>query len=728
MLSIRDAHKSIDSDRHTRRTIQGVGEAGVRARHRHISISISTAVLASTLAFCVGAAYPLDLGEPDAQSALGRPLRLSIPMTGDQVRNVSARCIKVKLVSLEDTLIVAPKVRVSHYRGSAEMLLTTYKKITEPALTVSIRSICGPQLQRDYQILLDLPANARQTAEGPPVVIGAAGTELAESPSSRYHAGNKSHQVRNAKKPHWPKSQQSQRADATVQIDRSEAIPRLVRVAKLPGNALKLRGPTVLPLDLHSPGGLRLMLSVRLDLPVSWVEDGPHGVAASIAARAKTNVSEAAATRRTEMAALDTAISERQSQLLALQRRIEELEAKRVKTEVVATAETPQPTETPPPTETGADSAPPPPAPEAGRDSAPQTPEARQDSTPQSVEAAADPAQPTLEPRARTNRWFWTFFGFLIVSLIIKYWAELPMQQAEARESKPQGKPRRTGHSTIGEPSMFYFDHDIAGIKVEEHLEGELPSAMAFVPVPAKAFTPPAAAATALEVEATEADRPIPVLIAETATNVDLFEENIEVFEALPFEEVVVAPVSDPLNELISGWKSHDVATGAEMPKVSELTDVMNQAEFWVSVNKLESAAQVLEQFGDVDRPRSPLIWLYLFDLYKKLDSREKYDSLRRRFHRTFNAKVPAWKELSIQKSTQGLEELPLLLEKITSLWHSEDSIPFLESLLVDDRDGTRQGFELAVYCDILFLIDIAHALNANSEYVAMSTMFKLGP
>jgi hypothetical protein len=37
--------------------------------------------------------------------------------------------------------------------------------------------------------------------------------------------------------------------------------------------------------------------------------------------------------------------------------------------------------------------------------------------------------------------------------------------------------------------------------------------------------------------------------------------------------------------------------------------------------------------------------------------------------------------------------------------------LPFLESLLVDDRDGKRMGFELPVYRDILLLISVANEL-----------------
>lgn len=168
--------------------------------------------------------------------------------------------------------------------------------------------------------------------------------------------------------------------------------------------------------------------------------------------------------------------------------------------------------------------------------------------------------------------------------------------------------------------------------------------------------------------------------------------------------------------------------TDTEMPTVEELTDAMHEAEFWISLNKPESAAKVLEQYGDVDQPSSPLTWLYLLDLYRKINDQTKYEALLERFHNTFNGKVPEWGMPDNVTEFQGLMALPLLLDKITVLWNTDDIVPFLQSLLVDDRDGKREGFALAVYCDILFLIDIASDAQATHQHARLSKALTLGP
>ncbi len=148
--------------------------------------------------------------------------------------------------------------------------------------------------------------------------------------------------------------------------------------------------------------------------------------------------------------------------------------------------------------------------------------------------------------------------------------------------------------------------------------------------------------------------------------------------------------------------------------KVEEISDVTQEAEFWMSVNDPERAIEILEPQADVDQPDSPVPWLYLLDLYRVVSHKEKYDQLRDRFVVFFNANIP---EFEVDPSTlpsRTLDDFEHLMKKICTLWNSNEAIPFLQSLLVDDRDGKRMGFELPVYRDILLLISIANELERN--------------
>lgn len=144
---------------------------------------------------------------------------------------------------------------------------------------------------------------------------------------------------------------------------------------------------------------------------------------------------------------------------------------------------------------------------------------------------------------------------------------------------------------------------------------------------------------------------------------------------------------------------------------VEEISDVTQEAEFWMSLKEPQRALDILEPQSKIEKPDSPVPWLYLLDVYSEIRDRSKYDALRERFERLFNARVPEFDEHNFENNVQSLEGYPHLVGNICELWHSNGILPYLESLLVDDRDGARAGFDLPVYRDILMLIGTAREL-----------------
>ena len=145
--------------------------------------------------------------------------------------------------------------------------------------------------------------------------------------------------------------------------------------------------------------------------------------------------------------------------------------------------------------------------------------------------------------------------------------------------------------------------------------------------------------------------------------------------------------------------------------KVEEISDVTQEAEFWISLNDPQRAIEILEQQSNVDHPDSPVPWLYLLDLYREVKNKQKHDVLRERFIRLFNANVAKYGESIQSAQPRSIEEFPYLLSRICALWNKDGIVEFLENLLIDDRDGARVGFDLPVYREILLLISIAHEL-----------------
>lgn len=145
--------------------------------------------------------------------------------------------------------------------------------------------------------------------------------------------------------------------------------------------------------------------------------------------------------------------------------------------------------------------------------------------------------------------------------------------------------------------------------------------------------------------------------------------------------------------------------------KVEEISDVTQEAEFWISMNDPLRAIEILQAQERIEHPDSPVPWLFLLDLYRTVKDVERYNQLRDRFIVHFNANIPEFDVDLTLLPMRCLEDFEHLLGRICALWGTHEIIPYLESLLVDDREGKRAGFDLPVYRDILMLLGIAHEL-----------------
>ncbi len=146
--------------------------------------------------------------------------------------------------------------------------------------------------------------------------------------------------------------------------------------------------------------------------------------------------------------------------------------------------------------------------------------------------------------------------------------------------------------------------------------------------------------------------------------------------------------------------------------KVEEISDVTQEAEFWISMNDPQRAIEILAAQEQLEHPDSPVPWLFLLDLYRTVNDQQKYDRLRDRFIVFFNANIPEFETNLSTLPSRHLEDFPHLMQKICEAWNGNNIISYLESLLVDDREGKRAGFDLPVYRDILMLLGIAHELD----------------
>jgi len=144
---------------------------------------------------------------------------------------------------------------------------------------------------------------------------------------------------------------------------------------------------------------------------------------------------------------------------------------------------------------------------------------------------------------------------------------------------------------------------------------------------------------------------------------------------------------------------------------IEEVSDITQEAEFWMSVNDPHRAIEILEPQSRDENPGTPVPWLYLLDLYRLVGDEDNYRDLRQRFKHKFNARIPNFHEEITPGSVRSFEDFPHLVTNCTALWATDDISAYLESLLIDDREGERIGFDLPVYRDILFLLGICNEL-----------------
>ena len=142
---------------------------------------------------------------------------------------------------------------------------------------------------------------------------------------------------------------------------------------------------------------------------------------------------------------------------------------------------------------------------------------------------------------------------------------------------------------------------------------------------------------------------------------------------------------------------------------VDEIDSVVEQAKLFVALGRTHRAIDLLVDYIDTIRGTSAEPWVYLMDLYRNLDNKREFDVLAVRFKHAFNVVEPQWdNELVDLTIPVSLDEFPYIENKLVALWGTSECVNFLTELISDNREGTRAGFSMGVFSEILLLIAIA--------------------
>lgn len=590
--------------------------------------------------------FAVGLGSLQVQSALNQPLRATLPIFGTDISSISELCPKGKIESFDGVLLARPQISFSGGAQPPTLIITTTQPINEPAVAINIEVGCGTSVRRGYQALLDPVATPQVAAKGQPSAPALADVSMNPVQAAFAAAPAVPAAAASTKQEKATRGKEEKvRASSLTNLSKKKKV-RIASVEQ-PTSVDHKRGLTT---QLHSKKTSHNVL--RLSAEVNPVES------------------------TSMLNGLKLSDSIMIQGLETDPQKVNELRAAQLRFAAVMRGEDPEQNAE---NET-----------RAAQEKI-QTLLKEADQIKQQTEQARIAFEEEQKKSVNVN-WFMGLGALLLVCVIAIAWLARRLAEINRINQRPFWS-----HDDADEDDTATSSHD--------HDDSPFSD-------------------TVVEFEDTSSlhDDAMTAVSAESGHS-----ENDATFgkPAGKIHSVSKDPVVDASAGDIAA--AHPVETSAEilpLPKqpvslrnrkrlamieVEEISDAMEEAEFWISLRDPQRAISVLEHFGDVARPKSPMAWLYLLKLYREINERAKFDALLQRFKAHFNTKAPEWDAKLDETSAKGLEDYPHLVNQICLLWGSNQVARYLEDLLFNNRDGQREGFDLPVYLDLIMLANIAY-------------------
>jgi hypothetical protein len=184
---------------------------------------------------------------------------------------------------------------------------------------------------------------------------------------------------------------------------------------------------------------------------------------------------------------------------------------------------------------------------------------------------------------------------------------------------------------------------------------------------------------------------PAPTASPTTAdTGLDMRPARAEPITHLQFEPPAYAAAS----EATAG------APGDPARAAIELANIMT------AMGLSDSAARTLVEHIRENPRQSLEHWLKLLELYRLNGNRKEFERSAEEMHQHFNVQVDQWVAEDGSERT-SLEDYPHLRSQLVRRWRQPDACELLQTLLMDNREGTRIGFPINVAEEILLLLAI---------------------
>lgn len=638
---------------------------------------LASCLVASGSATLSPAAAALSLGAEQVTSYLGQPLRLSIPLLGTAGDSLDARCFRVVSPERTDglTTISQGRIELQISPSPPRLIVRSNRSVDDPVVRISVEAGCDSPIRRDYTLLLDPPpTQAVETARPapaptPPVSadanlnFGSAARPLPPANTSPDEEAQRRERALAGRA-----NAAAAKANARALANKLDKVPKASLATSSTPRAqpksvakeqdqLRVQDGAGQPSAAVADASLAALAVPRLKIASDLPSFEPSATGTKFTDELQAAI---AVERRARLlnAPIEEDLSPRlEADLVVAKRRLAELQSQLSTAGIAAKSD---------PTAVAA-------AGLAGQSNS-------------GISKAAAP--PAVQADWNWRQWLW-IPGLLLVLGLIGF---LLRQRRLQRQAPP-----------------FAAAPAVHGVSDEA----------VFAPTLADIDT----TAVPLSNAVTAVGRPVQLVSAAAAESPGLpssrLTDKVAAPSPAPFNPLSRPPAtvnaereaSDRLNNPL--FQLRDTTRHVDVTELSQVTD---EAQVYVDLGRNDQAIEILRdhienQQGERD---SPAAWLMIFDLYRRTNNRAGYDELAPKFRTHFNGRMPDWDSYGHELALDdGLEAFPHLVAVLQRDWGTSEARKFLEELLYDNRGGSRLGFSLAAYRDILLLLQVHEAFDS---------------
>ena len=144
------------------------------------------------------------------------------------------------------------------------------------------------------------------------------------------------------------------------------------------------------------------------------------------------------------------------------------------------------------------------------------------------------------------------------------------------------------------------------------------------------------------------------------------------------------------------------------IPESRQLTDL---AEIILAVGQVQGTDELLRKFIEANPKLALELWIRLLEMYREQEKQSEFETLSVMLNRNFNVECVPWETVQPAEHLEmTLQLLPHIRDRVDESWGHPECLDYLLRLLLNNRNGERHGFSLAVTKEILILIDLIAA------------------